>query len=205
MQTKRTVSGRSCNSDSSEASDGRPAAILAPQSGHVSNFCQPVGPVIEPMDAYCFQNDQGQRRCSFGLGTQSGHVSNWPFWTRSPGVASIRLWQSRGHGRMFSPFRSHGNRASSVAIAATVLSRARALGRAREGGGIRARRARWCDRKSCRRALPGTSKSFETNTYDKTRCSVKSCDEYQGDAGDDEARALDREDQRSWSNCRDRP
>jgi hypothetical protein len=58
--------------------------FLAPQSGHVSNFCQPVGPVIEPVDAYCFQNDRGQRRCSFGLGTQAGHISNWPFCTRSP-------------------------------------------------------------------------------------------------------------------------
>jgi hypothetical protein len=30
---------------------------LAPQSGYVSNFCQPVGPVIEPVDTHCFQRD----------------------------------------------------------------------------------------------------------------------------------------------------
>jgi len=30
---------------------------LAPQSGHVSNFFGSVGDVIEPVDAYCFQND----------------------------------------------------------------------------------------------------------------------------------------------------
>lgn len=29
----------------------------APHSGHVSNFCHPVGPVIEPMDDYRFERD----------------------------------------------------------------------------------------------------------------------------------------------------
>ena len=30
---------------------------MAPQSGYLSNFCQPVGNVIEPMDAHRFQRD----------------------------------------------------------------------------------------------------------------------------------------------------
>src|SRR5208337_291790 len=49
---------------------------LAPQCGHVSNFCGPVDTVIEPVDAYCFQNDRGGPLTVSIPGTQSGHVSN---------------------------------------------------------------------------------------------------------------------------------
>ena len=31
--------------------------VLAPQSGYLSNFCHPVGPLIEPMVAHRFQSD----------------------------------------------------------------------------------------------------------------------------------------------------
>src|ERR1019366_6671824 len=41
--------------------------------------------VIEPMVAYCSQNDRGQLRCSSNPGTQSGHVSNSP---REPRISS---------------------------------------------------------------------------------------------------------------------
>ena len=30
---------------------------LAPQSGHVSNFRDPLSPLIEPMVAHCFESD----------------------------------------------------------------------------------------------------------------------------------------------------
>jgi len=47
---------------------------MAPQSGHVSNFCQPVGPVIEPVDGDCFQSDRREPLA----GVHGGH----PGWTR---------------------------------------------------------------------------------------------------------------------------
>jgi len=47
---------------------------LAPQSGHVSNFCHPAGPVIEPMDDYRFDRDP----CGPLTRTHGGH----PVWTR---------------------------------------------------------------------------------------------------------------------------
>ena len=31
---------------------------MAPQSGHVSNFCEPIGTLIEPVNAQCFQSDR---------------------------------------------------------------------------------------------------------------------------------------------------
>jgi hypothetical protein len=31
---------------------------MAPQSGHISNFCRPIGTVIELVNALCFQNDR---------------------------------------------------------------------------------------------------------------------------------------------------
>jgi hypothetical protein len=33
---------------------------VAPHTGHVSNLCQPVGAMIEPVDAECFQRDPCQ-------------------------------------------------------------------------------------------------------------------------------------------------
>jgi hypothetical protein len=42
-----------------EAKEETPRASetgVAPQSGHVSNFCSPVGRVIERMDGFCFHH-----------------------------------------------------------------------------------------------------------------------------------------------------
>ena len=50
------------------------AQDLAPHPGHVSNFRGPVGPVIEPVDAHCFQRDP----CEPLAGVHGGH----PVWTR---------------------------------------------------------------------------------------------------------------------------
>jgi hypothetical protein len=47
---------------------------LPPQSGHVSNFCHPDGPVIEPMVAHCFESDP----CELLARVHCGH----PVWTR---------------------------------------------------------------------------------------------------------------------------
>jgi hypothetical protein len=47
---------------------------LPPQSGHVSNFCRPIGTVIEPGDTQCFQND----RCGRPTTVHAGP----PAWTR---------------------------------------------------------------------------------------------------------------------------
>ena len=60
--------------------------MMAPQSGHVSNFCHPVDPVIEPVDPYCFQTDRWEapRRVQVG----------YPVWTRfelAEGGDSIRM------------------------------------------------------------------------------------------------------------------
>ena len=46
----------------------------APQSGHVSNLCVPVGPLIEPLDEYPFQGD----RCLVPTYVHAEH----PVWTR---------------------------------------------------------------------------------------------------------------------------
>ena len=59
---------------------------------------------------------------------------------KNPNLLTIHSTELR---RRFSALRSHGNCASRVAIAATVVSCASALGRAGGGGGIIARRARW--------------------------------------------------------------
>src|SRR5260370_11905127 len=48
--------------------------IVAPHSGQVSNFCFPVGPVIERMGGHCFQSDP----CEPLAGVHGGH----PGWTR---------------------------------------------------------------------------------------------------------------------------
>src|ERR1019366_2541390 len=46
---------------------------LALQSGRVSNFCHPIGPVIEPMDDYRFDRDP----CGRLTRVRGGH----PLWT----------------------------------------------------------------------------------------------------------------------------
>src|ERR1035438_5454295 len=46
---------------------------LSPRRGHVSNFCDPIGTVIEPMDIHCFQND----RCELLIRVHDRH----PVWT----------------------------------------------------------------------------------------------------------------------------
>ena len=52
---------------------------LAPQSGHVSNFYGPNGPMIEPVGRYIvFRVICARRRCLSTAGTQLGHVSNSP-------------------------------------------------------------------------------------------------------------------------------
>jgi hypothetical protein len=50
------------------------SAYLAPQSGHVSNLCHPVGPVIELVDGHCFQSDPRELLAR----VHGGH----PVWTR---------------------------------------------------------------------------------------------------------------------------
>jgi hypothetical protein len=50
------------------------ACELAPQSGHVSNFCRPVVPLIEPADIHCFQIDSSTPPTL----VHRGH----PVWTR---------------------------------------------------------------------------------------------------------------------------
>src|ERR1022692_4519978 len=70
-------SGRCCHQRTKELGSsilGGPGWTLAPQSGHVSNFRNPVGPVIEPDDAPCFQSD----RCDALTRVHAGH----PVWTR---------------------------------------------------------------------------------------------------------------------------
>ena len=47
---------------------------MAPHTGHVSNFRQPVGPVIEPVGGDCFQSDTREPLA----GVHGGH----PVWTR---------------------------------------------------------------------------------------------------------------------------
>lgn len=42
---------------------------MAPQSGHVSNFCSPNRTVIEPVDGHCFQSDP----CGLLAGVHGGH------------------------------------------------------------------------------------------------------------------------------------
>jgi hypothetical protein len=50
------------------------AQDMAPQSGHVSNFCGSVDPLIEPADVYCFERDSSAPPTP----VQGGH----PVWTR---------------------------------------------------------------------------------------------------------------------------
>jgi hypothetical protein len=47
---------------------------LAPQSGHISNFCGPVSPLIEPLVAHCFECDP----CELLADVHDRH----PVWTR---------------------------------------------------------------------------------------------------------------------------
>ena len=49
---------------------------MAPQSGYVSNFCGPIGAVIEPGDGCWFQSDPCGLMAGVHSGTQLGHVSN---------------------------------------------------------------------------------------------------------------------------------
>src|SRR5216684_418688 len=68
---------------------------LAPHPGHVSNFCRPVGDVIEPVDAYCFQTDS----CEPLTCVHAGH----PVWIRlelTNGAAdTFRVRRHLGVGR----------------------------------------------------------------------------------------------------------
>ena len=47
---------------------------LPPQSGHISNFCHPVSPPLEPMVAHCFESDP----CELLARVHDRH----PVWTR---------------------------------------------------------------------------------------------------------------------------
>ena len=58
---------------------------LAPQSGHVSNFCGPVGTLIELRTSLVFRMIGGKSRFLSMLGTQLGFISNLNFW-RMPKV-----------------------------------------------------------------------------------------------------------------------
>src|ERR1017187_654313 len=68
---------------------------LAPQSGHVSNFCCPNGTVIEPVDGHCFQSDP----CELLAGVHGGHpVGTRPELAKGPvisGCAVIRPQTAR--------------------------------------------------------------------------------------------------------------
>jgi hypothetical protein len=65
---------------------------LAPQSGHVSNFCGSVDPVIEPVEVYCFQTDSCEPPTCVYLGSQSEYVSNSP---RAPAQANRKRGRSQ--------------------------------------------------------------------------------------------------------------
>jgi hypothetical protein len=54
----------------------KPLIRLAPQSGHISNFCGPTDPVIEPFKAQYFHIVGTNRGRVSTQGTQAGYVSN---------------------------------------------------------------------------------------------------------------------------------
>ena len=74
------------------------AERMAPHTGHVSNSCGPVGEVIEPVDAYCFQTDS----CEPLTCVHAGH----PVWirlelTREPRITSACavIWELVASGQ----------------------------------------------------------------------------------------------------------
>jgi hypothetical protein len=100
--------------------------VWLPHTGHVSNFCGSVGPLIEPVDVRCFRAIRAHRGRLSRVGAQGGR----PGWTRLELAGELKVTSGRRNPDGI------GNRWATTQALGFEAARSRAINEERERNAI---------------------------------------------------------------------